>query len=117
MPNSVYYARRDRLEALHDRTVRFLAGIRRAMADLTSGTVDTSDLLAAEWTDADGEVLRDATAELIGNGTWSGIRIDPDASDRWVSILRDAGLVTHEVPYGQLVDTSAVDAAELLEVG
>src|SRR6266508_1786484 len=117
MPNSVYYTRRDRLEAVHDRVVRFLAGIRRAMADLTSGTVDTSDLLAAEWPDVDSEVLREATAELIANGTWSGIRIDPDASGRWVSILRDAGLVIHEVPYDQLVDTGAVDQAELLEVG
>ena len=117
MPNSVYFARRDRLEVLHDRIVRFLAGIRRAMADLTSGTVDASDLLAAEWPEVDSEVLRDATAELIANGTWSGIRIDPDASERWISILRDAGLVIHEVPYDQLVDTSAVDEAELLEVG
>jgi NitT/TauT family transport system substrate-binding protein len=117
MPNSVYYARRDRLDALHDRAVKLLAAIRRAMADLTSGTVDTSALLAAEWPGVDSEVLHDATAELITNGTWAGIRIDPDASERWLSILRDAGLVIHEFPYDELVYTSAVDEAERLEVG
>jgi NitT/TauT family transport system substrate-binding protein len=117
MPNSVYYARRDRLEDLHDRLVRFLAAIRHAMIDLTSSTVQPSDVLAAEWPDADGETLRDVTAELIANGTWAGIRVDPDASDRWVAILRDAGLVVGDVPYDQLVDTSAVDQAELLELG
>ncbi len=117
MPNSVYYTRRDRIEDLHDRLVRFLAGIRCAMAELTSGTVDTSDLLAAEWPDVDHEVLRDAAGELIVNGTWESIRIDPDASERWISILRDAGLVIRDVPYDLLVDTRAIDAAELAEVG
>ncbi len=117
MPNSVYFVRRDRLEPLHDRLVRFLSGIRHAMAQLTSGTVETSGLLAAEWPDVDSEILRDATAELIANGTWSGIRIDPDACARWISILRTAGLVARDIPYHELVDTSAVDAAELLKVG
>jgi NitT/TauT family transport system substrate-binding protein len=116
MPNSVYYARRENLESLQDRLARFLTGISRAMAELSSGTASTSSLLAAEWPGVEPAILRGATAELIANGTWSGVRIDPDACERWISILRDAGLVTRDVTYRELVDTSAVDAAELLGV-
>lgn len=117
MPNSVYYARRDSLESLDARLGRFLTAVSRAMAELTSGTVDTASLLDAEWPDAEPVVLRDATAELSANGTWSGVRVDPAACDRWVSMLRKAGLVNRDVPYAELVDTSALDTAELLEVG
>jgi NitT/TauT family transport system substrate-binding protein len=117
MPNSVYYVRRDRLESLHERIVPFLSAIREAMVELTSGAVETSELLAAEWPGVPEDVLREATGEFIVNGTWSGIRIEPDASDRLVAILHVAGLVTRAVPYEELVDTRAVDAAELLEVG
>jgi NitT/TauT family transport system substrate-binding protein len=73
-------------------------------------------LLAAEWPNVDSEVLRDTAAELIANGTWSGIRIDPDATERWISMLRTAGLVVRDIPYHELVDASVVDAAELLAI-
>lgn len=116
MPNSVYYVRRDRLKSLHDRLVRFLSAVRRAMAQLTSGTVETSGLLAAEWPEIESKVLRDTTTELIANGTWSGVRIDPEASERWISILRTAGLVVRDIPYHELVDESVVDAADPLTV-
>jgi NitT/TauT family transport system substrate-binding protein len=115
MPNSVYYARRDCLGDLDDRLVRFLTGIREAMEQLTSGTFDQADLaevLAAEWPQFDPAVLQDSAAELISNGTWSGIRVDPDACGRWVGMLRTAGLITRDLAYEDLVDNHAVDRAE-----
>ena len=46
------------------------------------------------------------------------VRATPrDACERFISILRDAGLVRGEVPYEELVDTRAVDAAEPAKVG
>ena len=116
MPNSVYYVRRDRLEALHDRTVRFLAAIREAMIALSSGTVEIMGYLTAEWPDVAPEDLRDVTMELIGNGTWSSIRVERDGCARWVSMLRTAGLVAREVSYEEIVDVGAVNEAELFEV-
>ena len=112
MPNSVYYTRRDRVPELQDRLVRFLSAIAEAMATLNSASVDLAGLLAAEWPDMDGDVLSRAAADLIANGTWSGIRVDRAACDRWTGILRDAGLLANDPGYADLVDTSAVDAAE-----
>lgn len=122
MPNSVYYTRRDLLDGLHDKIVRFLAGVSASMATLTSTAKVTStdpgiaDLLGAEWPDLPLGVLQSTTGELVGNGTWDGIRIDPQACDRWVSILTDAHLINRKVPYGELVDNAAVDAAERLQI-
>jgi NitT/TauT family transport system substrate-binding protein len=65
----------------------------------------------------DPDVLHDATAELSANGTWPGIRVDPDACERWIAMLRTAGLVNRHIPYDELVDTQAVDAVELVEAG
>lgn len=116
MPNSVYYVRRDRLEALHDRVVRFLSAIREAMITLNSGSVETMEYLTAEFPGVAPEDLQDVTTELVANGTWSGIRVDREACDRWVSMLRTAGLVGHAVSYEELVDDSTVDEAERLDV-
>jgi NitT/TauT family transport system substrate-binding protein len=111
MPNSVYYARRDRLESLHDRTALFLSAVQEAMEELTSGNADPTPLLASAWPAVPLDLLGEATAELSVNGTWSGIRIEPAACERWVDILRCAGLVNRAVSYDELVDTRAVDAA------
>jgi NitT/TauT family transport system substrate-binding protein len=115
MPNSVYYARGDRLEDLHDSIVLFLSAIRDAMAELTTGTAETSDLLAAAWPTVPLDLLEEATVEMSANGTWSGIRIEPEACERWVGMLHTAGLVNRAIPYNELVDTQAVDAIELVE--
>jgi NitT/TauT family transport system substrate-binding protein len=117
MPNSVYYVRRDRLDGLFDRLVSLLGGILAAMAELTSGTAATDELTASHWPDVPPAALRAATAELSANGTWAGIRIEPAASDRWVSILRDAGLVDGPVSYDKLVDARVMDAVAALDVG
>lgn len=112
MPNSVYYARQDRLGELADRLVAFLTGIREGMTQLTSGNLDPTEVLAAEWPQADRAVLVDGAVELTSNGTWSGIRVDPDACGRWIGMLRTAGLITRDLAYDELVDNRAVDEAE-----
>ncbi len=111
MPNSVYYVRRDRLAELHEQLVALLAGVSEAMTALNAGA-DATAVLAAEWPDADADVLTAATAELVANGTWSGVRIDPNACDRWTAMLHARGLTAAPVAYGDIVDTAAVDAME-----
>ena len=109
MPNSVYYVRRERLDDLHDRLVKLMAGINEAMIALNSGA-HSADVLAAEWPLVPVELLQAAAAELIASGTWSDVRIDASACDRWVSILRAGGLVTTDISFPGLVDTRALDA-------
>lgn len=114
MPNSVYYVRRDRLESLRPRLVTFLGAIRQAMTALTSGTVQIADLLAAEWPTTDRQSLDRAASEFITSGTWSGIRVDPDSCQRMIQMFADGGLVRDNVGYDDLIDTSLLDAAELV---
>jgi NitT/TauT family transport system substrate-binding protein len=113
MPNSVYYARRDRLPLLHGRLVGFLRAVGQAMAELAAGTAMAQDLLARHWPSTELGVLQRAGAELAANGTWSSTRVDPAACARWVGILRSAGAVDHDVAYEELVDNRALDEAEL----
>lgn len=110
MPNSVYYTERHRLAELHERLVPFLAAIQEAMDAITGGA-ETAALLAEHWPEVPTEALAQATAELIDDGTWETVRIDPLACDRWVGILRDAGLVVTDVDFKQLVDESALSEA------
>jgi NitT/TauT family transport system substrate-binding protein len=108
MPNSVYYVRRPRLPELHDRLVALLGGVQQAMTVLVAGGTDPA-VLAQEWPEMPLELLSEAAAVLATNGTWSGIRIDPAACQRWNAILHERGLAP-AVGYDDLVDTAAVDA-------
>ena len=114
MPNSVYYVLRERVEELSDRLSSFLGAVAEGMDDLTSGAVDTLPLLAEHWPDVPIAALRSAAGELGANGTWETVRVDPEAADRWMSILLDAGLIDGPVPFDALVDTRAVDAVAAL---
>jgi NitT/TauT family transport system substrate-binding protein len=111
MPNSVYYIRRDRLTELSDRLVALLSGISEAMTAINAGA-DAAGVLTAEWPGTDPEALLSAASELARNGTWSGVRIDPAASDRWTSMLHARGLTRAEVRYADIVDTTVVDLVE-----
>jgi hypothetical protein len=51
------------------------------------------------------------------NGTWSATRIEPAAAERWISMLRDGGLIDAPVRYDDLVDTELMDTVEALSVG
>jgi NitT/TauT family transport system substrate-binding protein len=113
MPNSIYYVRRDRLEELRDVLVRFMRSIRLAMTHLTgTPATELASFVHGLWPDLDHEVLDDATAEFIENGTWAGIRIDQSACDRWTTMLFNAGLMVAPVSYEKLVDVAVVAAAE-----
>jgi NitT/TauT family transport system substrate-binding protein len=113
MPNSVYYMRRDRLGELQPRLTAFMAGIQEAMAALNGGA-DSASTLSAEWPDLPLESMSQGASELIASNTWSGIRVDPDACERWLGILRTGGLVGSDVSYSMLVDTSAIDDIDAL---
>jgi NitT/TauT family transport system substrate-binding protein len=108
MPNSVYYTLPDRLDELHEPLVAFLGALQEAMDAITGGA-PTAGLLASHWPDVGVRARAAATAELIENGTWDTVVIDKDATNRWVGILRDAGLLSTGVSFDTLVDTRVVD--------
>ena len=111
MPNSVYYTERSRLAELHDRCVALMGGVAEAMRELSAGA-DPSAVIAAEWPDGEYDALMAAAATLAADGTWSGVRIDPSALDRWVGILSDRGLTVSAASSAQLVDARVADAVE-----
>ncbi len=111
MPNSVYYTERSRLAELHDRCVALMAGASEAMRELSAGA-DPSAVIAHEWPDGDPGTLIGAATTLAADGTWSGVRIDPSALDRWLGILSDRGLMVSRASSEQLVDASVADAVE-----
>lgn len=111
MPNSVYYALRDRLDELMPLLVPFVASIDQAMRQLRDGTAgDLAPLFAKEWPESDPAVLADVTGQLVGNGTWAGTRLDREPVERWTSILHTAGLTGSHVKFESIVDSRAADA-------
>jgi NitT/TauT family transport system substrate-binding protein len=115
MPNSVYYAERARLDDLLERNVALMAGVKEAMDDLSAGA-DPSSVITAEWPDGEFAALKGTAAGLAADGTWSGIRIEPAALDRWVGILRAHGLMACDATYADLVDVRVADAVESADV-
>ena len=39
-----------------------------------------------------------------GDGTWSGVAVDPDGLDRWVGFLHERGLAVRHATFDELVD-------------
>lgn len=113
MANSVYYTDRSRLDEVHDRAVRFMAGIAEAMEELEGG-LDPAELIAAEWPGGDHEVLLEAATTMAADGTWSGTRIDPGGLDRWAGFLHEGGLSQKHATYDELVDVRVADAVDAL---
>jgi NitT/TauT family transport system substrate-binding protein len=109
MPNSVYYTDRGRLEDLHDRLIALMGGVKEAMQDLSDGA-DPSGVIDAEWPTGPRTALLETSAALAADGTWSSVRIDPDALERWIAILRERGLTVSSASYADLVDPRVVDA-------
>lgn len=110
MPNSVFYTGPDRLDALEEPLTAFLLALQDAMDAINAGA-PTADLLAEHWPGATEVARAAATSELVENGTWESVVIDAAAADRWMDVLRDAGLVSTPVGYSSLVDTRVVDRA------
>jgi NitT/TauT family transport system substrate-binding protein len=116
MPNTIYYVRRDRVEELHDRIVRFLDGLRQAMVDVNAGTVDSS-FFTSHWPELDLDVMESANRQMIADQVWGGPRVDLEGYTHWMSILRTAGVLDRDLPYDELVDSTAVEAGEMLAAG
>jgi NitT/TauT family transport system substrate-binding protein len=113
MPNSVYYAVSERIDELSDRVDRFMDGIAAAMVKITSGTADAEieAVLASRWPDKDASLLRAAADEMAERGVWDSAVIDRDASDRWMRILDEGGLVTHPATLEELLGSSSTVTA------
>lgn len=116
MPNSVYYTDRARLDELHDRLVALLGGVAESMRALGDGA-DPAAVVAAQWPDAPQADLVATARTLAADGTWSGVRIDPAALERWVGILHDRGLARTRAGHDDLVDVRVADAVEAAPAG
>ncbi|WP_067670321.1 ABC transporter substrate-binding protein [Nocardia miyunensis] len=113
-PNSVYYCRTDRVEELSDRLVRFTVALGEAMRRLrTTGLAELEPLLTAHWPGIATPTLLRACERIKRSRTWETTRIDAAATDRWMRILKQEGMIRSEPPFAELVDTSIVDAVEL----
>ncbi|ROS23461.1 NitT/TauT family transport system substrate-binding protein [Rathayibacter sp. PhB127] len=112
MPNSVYYTRTERVEELADRTERFVDAIETAMQRITAGQAgaEIDAVLAARWPDRDPVLLHEAAEEMAAGGVWDTTVIDEAASDRWMRILAEAGLVTRAPSLAELTGRTTVGA-------
>lgn len=114
MPNSVYYCLSERVDELADRTSRFVDAIDEAMTLIRTGraTDEIAKVLASRWPDRRADLLNESVAEMAAGGVWDTTVVDAGASDRWMHILQDAGLLRQAPSLAQLVgaETAGVRA-------
>ena len=110
MPNSVYYCRTDRVEELRDRVARFVSCISAAMANMSSADEAIASVLAQRWPGIDQQLLHSVQAELAASKVWQTVAIDPAATERWMNILAEEGMVKTAPSYDQLVDESFMES-------
>lgn len=107
MPNSVYYCRTDRVAELRDHITRFTAAIDTAMRLVPTVDPHTVDaILKHRWPEKDQGILREAQRQMAASAVWDTVAIDETASDRWMRILAEGGLVRSAPSYASLVDDS-----------
>lgn len=112
-PNSVYYCRTDRFDELEDRLVRFASGLDAAMATVKATPVsELEPLLAMHWPNISLPTLTEACRKIQRSRTWDTVRIDADATDRWMRILEEESMVLTAPTFESLVTSRVVDAAE-----
>lgn len=112
MPNSVYYCRTDRLEALRTRLIAFTVAIDRAMRAIAATPVaDLSALLQRHWPAVTPSTLSSVCTRIKNSKTWASVCVDPAASDRWMRMLHAEGMLASPPPYSKLIDYSIVEAA------
>ena len=113
MPNSVYYCRTDQAAGLSDRIARFTDAIAEAMRVIVSGeagpVIDT--VIAQRWPDKDPGLLRRAADDMAKSGLWDSALIDRGASDRWMRILAEGGLVSQAPTLEELAGSSRVSVS------
>ena len=105
MPNSVYYCETARVEELRDRITTFTGCIAEAM-QLTQNLdpVLLDSILAERWPTKDRALMRSVVDALTASDVWQTVAIDPDASDRWMRILTEEGMVSAPPSYDELAD-------------
>jgi len=110
MPNSVYYVRTDRVDEIADKVERFVGAVEQGMRKITSGDADAeiSAVLAARWPEKDAALLRSAVEQMAEGGVWDTTEIDAAASDRWMRILVDGGLIGRAPTLDELTGGHAV---------
>ena len=66
------------------------------MTALPSTPAETIDsILADRWPGKDLDLLRDPSSrQMTASTVWETVAIDPEASDRWMRMLAEAGMVT-----------------------
>lgn len=107
MPNSVYYCRTERVAELRDRITQFVTGIDTAMRLLPTVDQHTVDaILKRRWPEKDQGILREAQRQMAESAVWDTVAIDESASDRWMRILAEGGLVRTAPSYDSLADDS-----------
>jgi NitT/TauT family transport system substrate-binding protein len=111
-PNSVYYCRTDRIEELSERLVHFTSALGESMQLMKSMTVaELRPVLDEHWPTASQEVLVSACERMLRSQTWDTPRIDEAATERWLRILFDESMVRRVSAFGDIVDTTIIDAA------
>ena len=113
-PNSVYYCRTDRLEELSDRLVAVHLSTRRVDAADEVGERRRAPA-AARRALADACRRRCWATPASGccnSQTWDTARIDQTATERWMRILFEESMVRSVPAFGDVVDTTIVDAVE-----
>jgi NitT/TauT family transport system substrate-binding protein len=113
MPNSVYYCRTDRTAELSDRVGRFMDAIAEAMRLILSGDAGAviDAVIAQRWPRKDSALLRRAADEMAKGGLWDSAVIDEEASDRWMRILSEAGLVGQAPSLDELIGSYQVSVS------
>ncbi|WP_225102212.1 hypothetical protein [Streptomyces sp. CoH27] len=111
MPNSVYYCRTDRIEELRERITHFVSSIDAAMRLVPTADPHSIDtILKQRWPDKDQGILRAVYQQMADSALWQTVAIDESASDRWMRILEDGGLVNAAPSYASLADDSFMAA-------
>ena len=117
-PNSVYYCRTDRFDELEERLVGFASALNAAMTTVKATPVsELEPLLTEHWPHIALPTLSAACTKIQQSRTWDTVRIDADASDRWMRILEEEAMVRKAPKFDDLVTSRVVDAAELATVG
>jgi NitT/TauT family transport system substrate-binding protein len=111
-PNSVYYCRTDRIEELSERLVNFTSALGESMQLMKSMTVaELWPVLDVHWPTASQEVLVGACERMLRSQTWDTPRIDEAAAERWLQTLFDESMMRRLPAFGDVVDTTIIDAA------
>jgi NitT/TauT family transport system substrate-binding protein len=110
-PNSVYYCRTDRFDELSERLVQFTSALEESMQLMKSRNVGAfRPLLVEHWPTMSQNVVGSACERMLHSHTWDTAHIDRPASERWLRILFDESMIRNVPAFGDVVDTSIMDA-------